>query len=379
MIKRLLALGLCLALLGSLTACQEAASGEEQAPVSSASTSTDLATDTDSATEADTADLSKDPADLSDLLAQGLDGSGSDSAPAPVEEPEEVTTRAARTYGLSMPSHPSSTEKATAKALKKYAKAMGDHLVVAEGAETAEEQRERLNELVAQQVSAIFLCPADAEAMEETVTALSQQGVAVLGFGNWDYTPEGMVSIVHSDDYNAGYVCGMDLAEHCPDGGDVLVLERIEYPALMERCIGFMEAAEESGVDLQILEELELDGGRKSVTKAVKTVLKESPQVVGIFAPRDKDAAAALAAVEGTGIWVYGGEGSPELKAKLSTSAAPTNLAGVGAQSPLAVAKTLLQSVNDHLDGESVEEDQMVGTFLITGKNVKKYGVDQWQ
>lgn len=47
MIKRLLALGLCLALLGSLTACQEAASGEEQAPVSSASTSTDLATDTD--------------------------------------------------------------------------------------------------------------------------------------------------------------------------------------------------------------------------------------------------------------------------------------------------------------------------------------------
>lgn len=368
--KRLLALGLCLAFLCSLTACQDAPSGGGESPSASSSAPAEGS----AATGTDVADGSQDPADLSALLQAGQDASGSDSAPAPVEEPEVVTTRAARTYGLSMPSHPTPTEKATAKALKRYAKAMGDSLIVAQSADTAQEQQERLNELVSQEVAAIFLCPTDASALEGTVTSLSQQGVAVLGFGGWDYLAEGMVSIVRSDDYNAGYVCGMDLAEHCPDGGDVLVLERSDDPALMERCMGFMEAAEESGVDLQIAGELELEGG--SVTKAVQEALAESPKVVGLFAPRDRDAEAALAAVEGTGVWVYGGEGSPDLKARLGTAA---NLAGLGAHSPFAVAKTLLQSVNDHLDGESVEEEQTTGTFLITARNVEKYGADGWQ
>lgn len=365
--KRLLSLILCLGLLCSLAACQGSTTAPT-APAQSSSAPEEVSTGTD------VADVSQDPADVSALLQEGLEGSI--SAPAPVEEPEVVTTRAARTYGLSMGAHPSATEKATAKALKRFAKAMGDKLVIAEGAETAEEQQERLNELVEQRVDAIFLCPADASALEGTVSSLSQQGVVMLGFGGWDYLPEGMVSVVRSDDYNAGYVCGMDLAEHCPDGGDVLVLERTEDAALMERCIGFMEAAEESGVDLQVLDELELEGGSKAVAKMVQQALADAPQVVGIFAPRDKDAAAALSAVAGSGIWVYGGEGSPELKAQLGAAA---NLAGVGAQSPLAVAKTLLQSANDHLDAESVEEEQTVGSFLITAKNVAKYGTDGWQ
>lgn len=368
--KHLLALGLGLALLCSLAACQCSMPkpARDQDPASSAPAESSTATNTD------LADVSQDPADVSTLLQQGLEGSESDAAPEPVEEPEVVTTRAERTYGLSMPAAPTPTEKATAKALKKYAKAMGDHLIIAEAAKTAVEQQERMNELVSQHVSAIFLCPADAAGLEDSVANLSQQGVVVLGFGRWDYTPDGMVSLLRSDDYNAGYVCGMNLAARCPDGGDVLVLERTDDAALMERCTGFMEAAEESGVDLQVLDELELEGDSKAVAKAVQQALADAPQVVGLFAARDQDAAAALSAVEGTKVWVYGGEGSPELKAQLGTAA---NLAGVGAQSPYAVAKALLQSANDHLDGESVEEEQTVGTFLITARNVDKYGVDK--
>ena len=44
-----------------------------------------------------------------------------------------------------------------------------------------------------------------------------------------------------------------------------------------------------------------------------------------------------------------------------------------------AVAKALVQSVNEHLDGEAVEDEEITGTFLITAKNVEKYGTDKWQ
>lgn len=372
--KRLLALGLSLALILSLSACQGAA-GTPSPELSQAASAS--APEESAQSSADPADASQAPADVSALLAQGLEASASASAPAPVEEPEERDVmRGPRTFGLSMPQNPTLTQAAVAEALQKRLEAVGDSLIVAEPAENAEAQQAQLNSLVSQQVSAIFLCPVDAEAMEEAVAALSQQQVSVFGFGDWDYIPEGMVSMVRSDDYNAGYVCGIDLAERCPNGGDVLVLERGSSDAMTERAQGFIDAAEESGVDLEIVDELELEGSGKSTKKAVSQALKESSQVVGIFAASDLDAQAALKAVAGTSCLVYGGDGSPELKAQLAQS---QNLGGLGAQSPKGIAKVLVQSANDHLDGEAVEEEQSVGTFLITTQNVEKYGVDGWQ
>jgi ribose transport system substrate-binding protein len=377
--KQLLALGLSLALLFSLAGCQQAAAPAPEPAASSAPVATPAEVSaTDVATPTDPADQSTDPADVSDLLAEGLDGSSSTSTgPEPVEEPEEITVeRAPRTFGLSMPSNATLTQKATAKALKKRIEAMGDTLIVAEKAENADAQRSQLNSLAGQHVDAIFLCPTDAGALEETVDDLERQNMPVFGFGDWDYTPEGMVSVVRSDEYNAGYVCGMDLADRCPEGGDVVVLELNITDSMYERCQGFMDAAEESGVDLEIADELEVTGSRKSTAKAVKKALKEYPNLVGIFAASDRDAEGALRGVKGTSCLVYSGDGSPELKAQLGVN---PNLGGLGAQSPLGMAKALVQSVNDHLDGEAVEDEEITGTFLITAKNVEKYGTDKWQ
>jgi ribose transport system substrate-binding protein len=275
-----------------------------------------------------------------------------------------------------MPQHPTRFQEAVAKALQHRVEKMGDSLIVAQEADNGEAQAARLNELANQKVEAIFLCPVDAGTLEDALTALAQQELPVFGFGDWDFTPEGVVSIIHSDDYNAGYVCGMDLAERCPKGGDVLVLEYTASNALMERAQGFMDAVEESGVDLEIADELEVTGSRKSTAKAVKKALKEYPNLVGIFAASDRDAEGALRGVKGTSCLVYSGDGSPELKAQLGVN---PNLGGLGAQSPLGMAKALVQSVNDHLDGEAVEDEEITGTFLITAKNVEKYGTDKWQ
>lgn len=372
--KRFLALGLTLALLFSLSACQSA---PERAPQdASRSAVSDQVPDGSAST--DPADASQAPADVSELLKQGLDGSGSASAaaPAPVEEPEEVTERAPRTFGLSMPKYPTLAQSAAAKALQERIEAMGDSLIVAEESKTPEEQQTQLDALAEQHVAAIFLCPVDSAAMEESVSALARRKVPVFGFGNWEVIPEELTSLVRSDEYNAGYVCGMDLADRCPDGGDVLMLEMTTSDAMMERAQGFMDAAEESGVDLEIVDELEVEGDANSTEATVKQALREYSGLAGIFAASDRDAAGALKAVAGTKCLVYGGDGSPDLKALLSGS---ENLAGLGAQSPKGIAKVLVESANNHLDTEAVDVEQVVGTFLITAENVEKYGVDGWQ
>lgn len=371
--KRLLALGLAFALLLSLAACEQPAKNDSAPSASTAAPESSVAG------SADPADGSTEPADVSELLQIGLDSSTSASAaaaPAPVEEPEEVTDRGPRTFGLSMPKNAPLAQDAAAQALKKRVEAMGDTLIVAEASETAEEQAGALNTLAEQQVSAIFLCPVDAAALEESISSLAQRNIPAFGFGDWEVIPEELTCVVRSDEYNAGYVCGMDLAERCPQGGDVLVLELNSSEAMMERAQGFMDAVEESGVELEIVDELEVEGDRKSTAKAVKAALEESDGLAGIFAASDQDAAGALSAVEGTNTLVYSADGSPDLKALLGQS---QNLGGLGAQSPRGIAKVLVESANNHLDEEAVDEEQVVGTFLITAKNVEKYGVDKWQ
>ena len=368
--KQLLALCLSLCLLLSLSACQQPSTTQTPTESGSAAGSTSANTDP--------ADASTDPADLSQLLEQGLTDPGASSSAEPLpeaSEPEEPVQRDARTFGLSMPKDATLVQTATAEELQRQVEAMGDSLIVAEASETAEAQQEQLQKLAEQKVAAIFLCPVDGNALEDTLAALAQQELPVFGFGQWDFQPDGVISIIRSDDYNAGYVCGMDLAGRFPKGGDVVVLERNDSDALMQRAQGFIAAAEESGVDLEIVDEIELDKSPKHTAETAEKALQEDSELVAIFTASDRDAEGALAAVEGKTCLVYSGDGSPALKAKLGNS----QLAGLGAQSPVGMADALIDNANEHLDGEAVEAEPTVGTFLINEKNLKKYGVEGWQ
>ena len=373
--KKLMALGLSLAFLLSLSACQQSA-----VPADAHSSAVVQPADAQSSEPVnDPADASTatDPADSSLLLLPegGSSDPGAESSAPPASEWEPEEEREPRTFGCSMPANPTLTQAAVAEQLKGYLEGIGDALVMADPADSAEVQRNRLKELAGQSVAAIFVCPVDGAALEEELTALSEQNIPVFGFGEWDWVPDGMVSIVRSDEYNAGYVCGIDLAERCPEGGDVLVLEQTASNAMMDRAQGFMDAAEESGVDLEIVDEMETEGSRDATAELVRKALKDDKDIVAIFATGDEDAAGALSAAKDTRVLVYSADGSPELKAQLGRS----QLAGLGAQSPAGMAEALADNANQYLDGEAVSEENTVGTFLITEGNVKDYGVDGWQ
>ena len=57
-----------------------------------------------------------------------------------------------------------------------------------------------------------------------------------------------LVSYAGSNNYNAGYVCGVDLAEKCPEGGDIIVLDSPTMQSVVDRTDGFLQALADSGV-----------------------------------------------------------------------------------------------------------------------------------
>ena len=59
-----------------------------------------------------------------------------------------------------------------------------------------------------------------------------------------------MAAFVGSDNRNAGYVCGEDLVERKPDGGQVVIVENLNVNSVCERITGFEEAVSKGAFEV---------------------------------------------------------------------------------------------------------------------------------
>lgn len=180
-----------------------------------------------------------------------------------------------------------------------------------------------------------------------------------------------------SDNYNAGYVCGEDLAKKVPDGGDILVLDSPTMQSVTDRTNGFLDANKESGVTFNVVGQQDAQGNQQVANEKATDLLTAHPDVVAIFGGNDPTALGAYAAADAAGVTplIYGVDGSPDVKALLKD----TILEGTGAQSPITIGQTIANTAYDWLDGKEVEKEIPIDTFLVTADNVDQYGTDGWQ
>lgn len=360
---------LCFALLLALSL---AACGSANQAAESASQSAESPADVSVEAERDPAD--GDQSAVSSAAAISLEPESS-AVLAPELEANESDDRASRAYACSVSGGATRSEQAAAEALADVLAAQGDTLTI-QTAETAEAQLAQLTELSGT-VDAVFLCPVDAEAMAEGLNGLADQGLVIFGFGSWGETlPEGVTATVTFDEYEAGYLCGMDLAEKLEDGGDAAVLTVPGQSASAQRCLGFEDAAVESGAGIEPLEEQEC-ADQEAAKAAVEALLEEEPDLSAVFAGSEELALGALEAAEeaGSACLVYGTDGSPALKARMEDS----QLEAIGASTPVELADLLAFLAGQYLDGEDVAASNSVVSVLIDAENLSSYGTEGWQ
>ena len=186
-----------------------------------------------------------------------------------------------------------------------------------------------------------------------------------------------LTSYAGSDNYNAGYVCGEDLAKKVPDGGDILVLDSPTMQSVTDRTNGFLDAIKESGVTFNVVGQQDAQGNQQVANEKAQDLLTAHPDVVAIFGGNDPTALGAYAAADAAGVTplIYGVDGSPDVKALLKD----TILEGTGAQSPITIGETIANTAYEWLDGKEVESFIPIDTFLVTADNVDQYGTDGWQ
>ena len=223
----------------------------------------------------------------------------------------------------------------------------------------------------------MFINPVDADGVVPALDMLKDANIPMFGFDTQVGDMSYLTSYAGSDNYNAGYVCGKDLAEKIPEGGDILVLDSPTMQSVVDRTNGFLAGIEESGVTFNVVGQQDAMGNQQLANEKATDLLTAHPDVVAIFGGNDPTALGAYAAADAAGVspLIYGVDGSPDVKALLKD----TMLEGTGAQSPITIGKTIAQTAYDWLDGKEVEAEIPIETFLITADNVDDYGTEGWQ
>jgi len=181
---------------------------------------------------------------------------------------------------------------------------VGDYELIVNGIQDETDlagQVSLVEQMVAQQVAAIVIAPADSKALVPVLRKASAAGIVVVNIDNRldaDVLREQQVQIpfVGPDNRVGAKNVGLQLAKSLQAGDEIAILEGLETSFNgQQRKLGFTEAAAESG--LKVVASQSAQWEMDVANQATAALLTAHPGLKGIMACNDSMALGALAAV----------------------------------------------------------------------------------
>jgi ribose transport system substrate-binding protein len=204
--KRLLSILVCMVMLaGLLSACAKTE------PATSGETSKETTTEKDT-TKKDTTEQKE--------VKETADKAVEEAEKAAGERPE-----GGYTFGYTCMDGTNPFFVILEKTIREGVEAKGDKLISTDPANDVTLQITQIEDMITQGIDAIFLNPAEAEGILPALDMLKEANIPIINFDTEVADLSYVKSYVGSDNYNAGYVCGEDLAKKLPNGGPIIVLD----------------------------------------------------------------------------------------------------------------------------------------------------------
>lgn len=254
----------------------------------------------------------------------------------------------------------------------------GDTLIALDPQQDQAKQISQVEDMIAQGIDLIFLNPVDWQGVKPALDALKAANIPIVNFDSEVYDLSLVDSLVKSDNYRAGFVCGQDLVKRMPNGGKLAIIEYATTKSVLDRVNGFYDGLGEYSNKFQLVSRQDGQGSIQISLSIAENILQANPDLDVFFGGNDPIAlgiVAALKSANKSGILVYGVDGSPELKAEIKAGTATAT----GAQSPINIAKKSVEVAYKILNNEEYEKSINVDTPLIDINNLDQYGVDGWQ
>ena len=235
--------------------------------------------------------------------------------------------------------------------IREVVEANGDELISLDPQNSNETQIAQIEDMISRGIVALFVNPVDKDGIIAALDKVKEADIPMFGFDTEVADLSYLVTYAGSDNYNAGYVCGLDLVEKCPDGGPIIVLDSPTMQSVVDRTDGFLAAIDGKG--FEIVSQIDCMGNQEQGNLNGTDALTAHPDAIAIFGGNDPTALGAYAAAEAAGskALIYGVDGSPDIKALIAEG----KVTGSGAQSPMTIGKTIAELYYKWLAGEEIE------------------------
>lgn len=262
---------------------------------------------------------------------------------------------------------------------KKLCDEKGDKYVVLDPQYDQAKQISMMEDVITQGVDAIFVIAVDSNGIKPALETAKAKGVPVISIDNPVADKDLVLSIVASDNYNAGVLCGQTMAKDFPDGGKIAIIDFPTAAACVDRVKGFFDGLGTLKDKFKVVAQQDGQASLEKSMPIAENMIQANPDIKAFFCINDPTALGTIAALQAAnklqGMKIYAVDGSPDAKKALKDG----TLALTVAQSPVNLAKTSYDIVNKSLAGETVEKDVKVATFKIDLSNVDQYGTEGWQ
>ncbi len=261
--------------------------------------------------------------------------------------------------------------------IKEVVEANGDFLITRDPAQDQEKQNSQIYEMIELGVAAVFLNPVDWKEVNPALIACREAGIPVFNVDTHVYDTEYVVSVIASDNYNAGVQCAQDMMSKL-DSADIVILDQPIINSITQRIKGFTDTIRGNKNYNVILQEAA--GGELEIAMEVMNRIIDSGVTFEVvMGGNDPTAIGAVAALESRHvdkkILIYGVDGSPDGKMMIKEG----YLEGTSAQQPSVIGTIAAEVAYDYLNKEEVKENIVVPVTLITKDNLDDFTIDGWQ
>lgn len=313
-------------------------------------------------------------------------GSPEDNAAAALGEQEEEKEVDDYKFGFSAMSMENPYFIILEQCVRECVEDAGYEMITENPANDPNLQARQIQNMIEAGVDLIFISPVDWDKITPSLELLHHAGIKIVNIDSQVRESEYVDAYVGSDNYEAGVLCGKDLIEKRPNGGNIVILESDSQNSVIERVSGFERTLAESNIPFEIIDRENTSGDFNIALEKITEELKnEENDITAIMCGNDQIAVAAIAAVNISipsnssleDVLIYSVDGSPDIKKELQKH--NTIVAGTVAQFPIHIGKTafdIAMAIKNDEDYEKITKEEVL---MINSDNISMYGVDGWQ
>jgi ribose transport system substrate-binding protein len=254
---------------------------------------------------------------------------------------------------------------------------LGAELTVKDARDDAGAQGVQIEELIELKVSALLINPVGGEAVSESIASANKAGIPVFTLDRSATEEHGgaplqIVSHIASDNRTGGKMAGNYLAEMLGKKGKIVEIQGIpDTSAAQDRGAGFNGAiAAYPEIEVVVREPANFD--REAAKEVFAEILKQQPEVDGVFAHNDEMILGAIDAARESGQLDKDIEDQPILFVGFDAVESAIDALETGeltatiAQQPAEMGRLGVETALKFLNGETVPDNIPVDLALIT-------------